>query len=338
LDDALTLAGTSVQSLATAAKVGELTRYDLTDPVTLARRGSAMLPIIADVAIKAEKVSIYNQAVMAKYPLNGAYLTNDTKLTLLAGPITVLDGGMYAGDARLDNVTAGEKRLISYAIDLNVAVDPSASSTTALTAAKVVRGVLQLTRKTTFKHEYAIHNKADQPRTMIIEHPFSADRKLIDPKEAEEKTAAVYRFRVPVKAGETGKFPVVEERSDSQTVEILPATPDYLAAFVSGTEIPKAVKDALAKAITLKNELAQLQSRQATLAQQMNVLKTDQARLRENVKTFGADSPNGKTFAKKLMDSETEIEKLDGQVKELTDQIKAKQKELADYLNVLNIE
>ena len=337
-DSAISLNGGTVQSLAAAGKVGELFKYDITEPVTLARRGSAMLPVING-EIKAEKVSIYNQQVLAKNPLNGAYLTNDTKLTLMAGPITVLDDNAYAGDARMDNMAPDEKRLISYAVDLNVTVDPSVNTSSAIAAVKIVRGVLNVTRKHTFTQEYTIHNKVTAAKAMIIEQPFVGDgRKLIEPKDVEEKTAAIYRFRVPVKAETTGKFKVVEERSDLEQMAILTTGTDYFAGFQSSNEIPKNVKDALLKAAGLKNDLAQLQAKMATLQQQQANLKGDQARLRENVKTFGAQSPEGKQFAQKLMDSEAQIDKLDGQIKELLGQAQAKQKELEDYLNTLNVE
>ena len=72
-------------------------------PVTLARQQSAMLPIVND-SVKGEKVSIYNQSVQAKHPLNGLQLINSTALHLMQGPITVFDGGSYAGDAQIEDL------------------------------------------------------------------------------------------------------------------------------------------------------------------------------------------------------------------------------------------
>jgi hypothetical protein len=43
-----------------------------------------MLPIVNQ-KVDARKVSIFNESVMAKHPLNGFWLTNDTGLSLLAG-------------------------------------------------------------------------------------------------------------------------------------------------------------------------------------------------------------------------------------------------------------
>jgi hypothetical protein len=107
-----------VQSAAQAADVGELFQYVIATPVTLPRQQSAMLPIVNE-SVKGEKVSIYNQSVQAKHPLNGLKLTNSTELHLMQGPITVFDGGAYAGDAKIEDLQPGTERLISYALDLD---------------------------------------------------------------------------------------------------------------------------------------------------------------------------------------------------------------------------
>jgi hypothetical protein len=81
----------SIASVASAAKIGELFQYTVGN-VSLPRQKSAMLPIITD-AVEVEKLSIYNQNVLAKNPLNGARLKNTTKKHLLQGPITVIEAG-----------------------------------------------------------------------------------------------------------------------------------------------------------------------------------------------------------------------------------------------------
>ena len=102
-------AGTSVQSQAATSVVGELFQYTV-DHVSLPRRQSSMIPIVTD-PIEVQRVSIYNQSVLSNHPLNGARITNTTKKHLLAGPVTVLDGGAYAGDAQIDNMPPGQRRL-----------------------------------------------------------------------------------------------------------------------------------------------------------------------------------------------------------------------------------
>ena len=71
-----------VASVASAAKIGELFQYRVDNAISLPRQKSAMIPIITD-PVEVEKLSIYNQNVLPKNPLNGARLKNITKKHLL---------------------------------------------------------------------------------------------------------------------------------------------------------------------------------------------------------------------------------------------------------------
>src|SRR5204863_6554255 len=122
-------AASSVQSVAEAEKLGALFQYTVAD-VTLARQKSAMIPIITD-SIELERLSIYNASALRSNPLNGVLLKNTTGKHLLQGPVTVLDNGGYAGDARIDNLPPGQERMLSYGIDLDMLVDNTKNTQTA---------------------------------------------------------------------------------------------------------------------------------------------------------------------------------------------------------------
>ena len=81
------------------ANVGELFQYSIATPVSLPRHQSAMLPIVNERRQRREGLDL-QPSVQAKHPLNGLQLKNTTELHLMQGPITVFDGGAYAGDAR----------------------------------------------------------------------------------------------------------------------------------------------------------------------------------------------------------------------------------------------
>ena len=96
---------------------------------------------------------------------------NTTDKHLLAGPITVLEAGTYAGDARIDNVPPGQERLLSYGIDLQMLVDSTKNRTdSALQTGKIVKGVLWITRKHVSTQNYIADNKSDHDKTLIVEN------------------------------------------------------------------------------------------------------------------------------------------------------------------------
>src|SRR5262249_37297830 len=115
--------GRSVSSAASASRLGDFFQYALDRPVSLARQKSALLPI-GGKDVEARRVSIYNERTQARFPLLGLRFKNTSGLHLMQGPITVFEGSRYAGDARVLDLQPGEERLISYAVDLGMEVDP----------------------------------------------------------------------------------------------------------------------------------------------------------------------------------------------------------------------
>jgi len=328
--------GDSVQSQAQAGSVGELFRFTLDHPVSLDRRQSAMLPIVSD-NVKAQKVSIYNQQQDKTHPMSGVELTNSTDLKLLAGPVTVLDGGMYAGDALIDHMTPDETRLLSYAVDLSVTVDPSSRSSQHILSGRIVRGVLYVSRRQDYTQTYRIKNKADEKRTMIVEHPYNSSRQLVEPEKADEKTPKWYRFRVPVEADTTGEFTVREERMYSQSIALLDRPVGEFLAYTKTGDIDNDVREALQKAIDMKRELSKLQRDREQKQNELNEITGGQERLRRNIGTVGRDSTLGKRYVKKLADQEDRIEALRDEIADLSGEIRAQEKKLADYLENLNV-
>ena len=326
----------SVRSVARGGEVGELFSYRIATPVTLERRKSAML-VIVNQAVGGRKVSIYNAATLAKHPLNGLWLANDTGLSLLAGPVTIFDGGTYAGDAQIGNLTPGDKRLLSYAIDLKVTVDPTSKSSNRITAVTINRGVMHITRRYTYEQTYVIKNKADDERVMVVEHPRRSDRKLVEPKEPAEKTPGVYRFELKVAAAQTGKFEVREERSMGQTVAILPADVGSLKWYSTSKEIPKKVRQAIAEAIKHKNALTLAEREVRDLEKQINDLRREQDHIRRNMGALSRSSTGFKRFEKKLLDHESKIEGLQTQLEDAKANVKSLRKALEDYLNKLDV-
>jgi len=325
-----------VQSVASAGDLGELFEYTLQHPISLPRRRSAMLPIINQ-SIDAEKVSIYNQSTLAKHPLNGVWLTNDTGLKMLSGPVTVFDGGSYAGDAQIGHLSPGDKRLLSYAVDLAVTVDPSMRSDQDIVSAKIVRGVLQVSRRHTYEQTYVIKNTAQVKRTIIVEHPFHNGRELLQPEQYAEKTSNLYRFRVPIEAGQSGKFTVKEEQPITQTIAILTSNPNSLGFYLNQKKISKDVRDALTQAINLKQQINNLENKRNQLRRELKEVQDGQERLRRNIQTVGANSQLGQRYLTKLSDQEDQIESLDKRINDLTQQIDKLNDQLADFLKNLSV-
>jgi hypothetical protein len=327
----------SVSSIASAAKVGELFQYTVGN-VSLPRQRSAMIPIVTD-DVEIERLSIYNPAVLAKNPLYGARVKNTTGKHLLQGPITVIEGASYAGDARVDNVPPGQERLISYGIDLQVLVDGTKNQQTdAIQTGKIVKGVLHISRKIVHTHNYAAESKADKDKTLVVEHAIRHGWKLVEPDKYSEKTDSLYRFKAPLPAGKSTALKVVEELVTGEQISILASDVGALDFYSKTDRIPKPVRDVITSAIGRKHAMTDTQRQIQQRQQEIATISNEQTRIRENIKTVDRNSDYAGRLLKKLNDQETKIEQLQSEIAELTEKFNKQRKDLEDYLQNMNVD
>src|SRR5580704_17245179 len=218
-----------------AADLGELFEYKFATPVTVKKDESAMLPFLQQ-KIGSRKLLIYSEAY-GEHPMNAAELTNSTGKTLDGGPITVFDASSYAGEALMNTVKTGDKRLISYAVDLGTRIITKFDSSANLVREIHVNGGTLTTRIAQQETKtFTIKNVDQKAKTLIIEHPERQGYKLLTLKPSAT-TADSYRFEVKLAADSTQKFEVAEERLYSETYAVSSLGPDVLIAYVQNKAI-----------------------------------------------------------------------------------------------------
>ena len=327
----------SVRSRATTMDLGQLFEYSVGD-VTLPRQKSAMLPIIGD-TVGVERVSIYNASVLPRNPLSGVRVRNTTGKLLLQGPITVFDKNMYAGDARIDDVPAGQERLLSYGVDLELVVDATKETDyNTVVSAKIVKGVLTIQRKLVATREYHVENKGERDKELIIEHPIRDGWKLVDTQKPIETTATIYRFQGKAVAGKVTTLVVKEELVQGQTIALMTIDPTALTAYSKGGELPKSVRSALERAVDLRNKVADLDRQVAERTQQLAQITQEQARIREDMKAVSQSTPYYGRLLAKLNDQESVIERLQREREDLSGRRDEQRREYEGYLGNLSVE
>lgn len=327
----------SVQAASQGGEVGELFQYDIKEPVTLARLRSAMLAIIND-SVEGAKVSIYNADVHPKHPLNGVKLKNTSELHLMQGPVTVFDGGVYAGDARIPDLSPGSDRLLSYAMDLDVEVAPTSDSRPRrLLSARIEKGVLLAEYKQSRVQSYTLKNSGKNAKSVLVEFPIHSGWKLLAPKEPTEKTRDMYRFAVETKPKEPAELKIELEQSIRQDVAINGLNDDTMRVFLSASEISDLVKQSLREAARRKAELADLNRQKAKVEAEITAIAQEQDRIRQNMQTIGKGSDLYNRYMKKFMDQEDQIEKHREAVRTLTEKISQTQRFFDEWLMSLKV-
>jgi hypothetical protein len=322
----------SIQSVAAGANLGELFRYAIEKPVTIERQRSAMLPIVGE-KVEAEKVAIYDERVLAKHPLSGLRLVNSTKLNLMQGPVTVFEAGAYAGDARIEDMAPGSERLVSYAIDLDVEVNPRMEQAAEeIVSVKIAKGTLIATRKYARKKVFEIKNSGDKPVKLLVEHPRDGGWNLVAPKEPAETTRDRYRFAVVAEPGKPVKLDVAEERPDVQHVA-LTNLDDNLILFYSRAKVTSpAVKEALEQVIAKKRAIEQIVRARQEKEREIQVVEQEQNRIRQNMAQLDRTNELYAKYVKKFAEQEDRVETLRQEITALIRQEQEARKALDEFV------
>jgi hypothetical protein len=264
--------------------LGELFEYSFSSPVSVKQGESAMLPFLQQ-KINTRKLLIYMES-FGLHPMNAAEIANSTGKTLDGGPITVYDANAYAGEALVETLKAGDKRLITYGVDLGSRVTTAFDSSRAnVREIHFARGVLTTRNAVDETRTYTIKNVDPGRKTVIIEHKQRPGYKLLDVKPSET-TADAYRFEVNVGGNATEAFAVREERVYDQTTSISSITPDVLATYLQNKALSDAGRRQLDQIAQKKRDVAandgQLRQAQADL----NGLTQDEERQRRNIESL----------------------------------------------------
>ncbi|MEX2261144.1 MAG: DUF4139 domain-containing protein [Bryobacteraceae bacterium] len=300
---------------AKAREVGELFEYRIATPVTIRQNQSAMVPFLQD-KVAARKLLIYSDHSSA-HPRNAAEITNSTGKTLDGGPVTVFEAGAYGGEALMDTLSRGDKRLISYAIDVGTRIGTQIDSRRDLVREVHLRRGLLFTKAAAVEtRTYTIRNTENQPKTLIVEHPVRAQHTVLTPKPVET-TAAHYRFEVKLAPDSVAKLPVTEERVYETSVAVASLTPDVLVTYVQNQNLSAAARKELERILEQKSKIAIAGNEIARTEAEINTVVQDQERIRQNLASLNRVSGRDRqvqAYADQLASQETQLAQLRDQL------------------------
>jgi DNA repair exonuclease SbcCD ATPase subunit len=252
--------------------------------VTIRKDESAMLPFLQQ-AIEGRKLLIYSDHG-SQHPTNASELTNSSGKTLDGGPITVYDGGAYAGEALMETLKAGDKRLISYAVDLGTRITDAFNSKAAVVREiHATRGYMTVKQAMEETRTYTIKNVDAKAKTLILEHPLRQGYTLLNQKPSE-KTASAYRFEIALAANASQEFAVNEERVYDQQYQLTNVTPDFLGAYIQNRAISDAGKRQLQRISDQKAQITENDRALSDAQNQIRDLTNDEDRIRQNINSL----------------------------------------------------
>jgi hypothetical protein len=278
--------------------------YALTQPVTIHKNESAMVPILQQ-ELPAEHVTLWSEK--EKTPLRAVWLENTSKLTLDSGSFSIFESGEFAGEGLLDPIHPGEKRLLSYAADQAVKVHQGGyMDTRMLHHVALHEGVLVEQTSEVTKTTYTVNNAADEARTVLVEHARHGDAVLDSEPKPVETTPTAYRFRVVVAPHESVDLHVGERATLAETVRIDPNF-DRSAFLISVSKLVPSLEEKLRPLIEAETALSGLNRKIQELQDREKTLSDDEARDRENLTALKGNDA-GKRFVEELNRAEDAIQ------------------------------
>jgi len=303
--------------------------YALTQPVTIHKNESAMVPILQQ-ELPAEHVTLWSEKGGA--PLRAVWLENKSKLTLDSGSFSIFESGEFAGEGLLDPIHPGERRLLSYAADQALRVKVTArDNQRTLHHVQIQNGVLVETYMNLASVTYSATNSADLDRVVLLEHARANNGWTLDGDVKPAETAPnLYRFRLPVAAHATATLEVREHGPVSTTVSL---TAGYNQS-VYLLDLVKRAPDALEKLKPLMDAwtaLADLDRRIGESRKAEQDAAADEARDRENLTALKGNDA-AKRFVDELNRAEDTVQATRKQTAELEQQKKAATEKLNEMI------
>jgi hypothetical protein len=256
----------------------------------------------------------------------------------MQGPITVFDGGAYAGDAIIEDIAPQGERLISYALDLKTEVAPeSKSHPEDLVSVKIAKGTMQVTRKLLREQIYTVKNSDGKAKTVLVEQALDPNWKLVSPKEPSEKTRDRYRFAVKAEPGKPQKLSVQEEQVVHQSLALTNLDDGAIVFYSNSKAVSPQVKAALQEVVKRKQSIQQVSEQRQRLEQQIAAITDEQNRIRQNMAQLDRNTDLYKRYVEKFGTQEDAVETMRDQIQKLTADEAQQRKALDDYLLNLDV-
>jgi len=312
-------------------------QYALTQPVTIHKNESAMVPILQQ-ELPVEHVTLWSER--EANPLRAVWLDNKSKLTLDSGSFSIFESGEFAGEGLLDPIHPGERRLLSYAADQAVKVKVAdRTGQQRLSHLNITKGAIVETWMNVAGVTYSANNTGDQDRTVLIEHPRHSGTRgwsLDGDLRAAEETPNLYRFRLQVPAHSAQKLEV-RERGPEYTNVNLGQNPRQSQFLI---ELIKRVPDAQAQIQPVINAEAVLTTLDEKIADQKKIEETaaaDEARDRENLTALKGNDA-ARRFVDELNRAEDQLQATRKQIADLEQQKAAATTKLYELINALSFD
>jgi hypothetical protein len=326
------------------------TLFRLAQPVSLPTGHTVMAPLV-DRPVPVERVVVYRatgdggaEAAGGRHPLAAVRLRNAGEASLPAGLATLYerlpDGGLtYLGDALLPQMAPAAEELLGYGLDANVEVGRREAGASRVERARIVDGVLELSRVEQRRDSYAVTAArfAGPARRFVLEQPLPPGWSVAEPADAAVVDGATVRVERNLAPASDQEILVVTEHPEAERIELLDVDAERLGVMVEGAPLSPELRGAIQRLQALSAQVADVERRIEAVETGRAERLAEQERLRANLQAVPADSDLARRFVDRLGATEDELGGLARQLDGLRAERDRVQQERRDYIRSLRV-
>ncbi len=279
----------SMNTAASTASLGDgVTRYDISQRVTVPDGGSTMVAILSR-RIPGEDAHLFapNGGVPLSYqhPFRVVRLVNDTGAVLERGTISVLGPEGFLGQGVLEPLSRNASSFVPFALDRTVAVESASEFGEAQgRLVRVFRGRVMVERFAQRTTRYKARNGGEHSTRVYIKHERMPGAELFNPPTGTETTPTGAILLMTVNGRAESELQVVERTPVQREMEFISAeAAEAVQLYLSGPAVDAAQGPALRRALALRAQLSDVQTRLAAAERERNVLTQQVDQTRENL-------------------------------------------------------
>ena len=344
MDDATLLDKVKSQTAAQTKDLGELFEYNISNPVSIKRKHSALVPILTE-EIKAKKILLYNKFEYDKNPNACLEITNNSGLTLERGPATIIYDNNLAGEAIIPFLNKDDTRILNYAVEQAVIITyEDTSQSQDVHRISLGGSYCYEYYYTNQKTIYKVKNKTNEEKELYLDHPKQPGYKILESPIEPEETPNFWRFKIILKPKDAIKFEIKERKENYSSYyiynyskeDLLKRVTFYIQQKFINEELEAQLKD-IGELIGEKNDLDVKKSK---LENEKYEMTDEQARLRENISVLGDSTQENslkEKYIKKLSIQEERFETIIKEIKQYDKDINRLDKEISLKIENLKV-
>ena len=338
----------STQAQARASSVAGMTRFDLTERVTVPNGSSTMVAILNQ-EVEAEETFLFKPGGAGMgydtNPYRVVRFKNSSPFVLEPGPLSIYAGGSFVGEGITDTVGTGTSATVPFAVEPSIMVTSTSKYRgDEMRLIRIVRGVLEVEQFSRTETSWNVRGpKRDAPWKVLVRHDSAGSNYELTKRPADtEVLPGAYLVPVVVPKGRTeAEVTLVEQTPSRTTVSIWDGRAvELMETLLVSAEVTPEMRAKLQPIVDRRTAMGRIDTEIDGLKRQQVELDQRARETRENLEAIKKD-PAASTLRKKLSSRLDEFTKegdeIGRKIVELQSQRLEKKIELEDLLRDLDV-